>query len=228
MVCLDRDPNPRVRGKGLSQLKGAGIAITRLNIDRDPEALNRGFYSRMRRFRPWVILKSALSIDGKAAAATGQSRWITGPSARAAVLALRAEVDAILVGAGTVLTDNPVLSAHGAGKNPLRVVLAGRRRLPARARVFDSSAQTIVYKARTRTALLAAMKDLSRRGVGTLLVEGGPTVHAAFLRAGLVDEARVFIAPKLLSGCDDPNAAPTLKTPKLSRLGADWLIEGVV
>jgi diaminohydroxyphosphoribosylaminopyrimidine deaminase/5-amino-6-(5-phosphoribosylamino)uracil reductase len=194
----------------------------------EAEALNRGFFSRMRRGRPWIVLKTALSLDGKAAAASGKSRWVTGKEARNAVHAMRAELDAILVGAGTVLADNPALTAHGAGKNPLRVVLAGKRKLPRKARIFDETAPTIVYRIRKSADVKAAMKDLARKGVGTVLLEGGPTIHAAFLRAGLVDEARVFLAPKLLSGADDPNTAPRLKTPKLTRVGTDWLIQGII
>jgi riboflavin biosynthesis pyrimidine reductase len=86
----------------------------------------------------------------------------------------------------------------------------------------------VVYRIRKPRDLRAALRDLAREGVGTLLVEGGPAVHASFLRAGLVDEARVFLAPKLLSGADDPNAAPRLKAPRVSRLGGDWLIQGVL
>ena len=228
VVCGSLDPNPKVSGRGLSILRRAGVKVERLDMDVEAEALNRGFFSRMRRGRPWVILKTALSLDGKAAAASGKSRWVTGPKARAAVHALRAELDAILVGAGTVLADNPVLTAHGAGANPLRVVLAGRRRLPRGARVFDNSAPTVVYKARTAAGLRSVLKDLARGGVGTLLVEGGPTIHSAFLRAGLIDEARVFLAPKLLSGANDPNTAPRIRAPKVSRLGDDWLIQGVL
>ncbi|MBI4060020.1 MAG: bifunctional diaminohydroxyphosphoribosylaminopyrimidine deaminase/5-amino-6-(5-phosphoribosylamino)uracil reductase RibD, partial [Elusimicrobia bacterium] len=227
VVCAALDPNPRVSGRGLALLRRAGVKTVRLDGFQDEaERLNRGFFSRMRRGRPWVILKTALSLDGKAASASGRSRWITGRAARAAAHRMRAELDAILVGAGTVLKDDPALTAHGAGPNPLRVVLAGRRALPRRARVFDSSAPTAVCRARTPAALRAALRGLARRGVGTLLVEGGPTVHAAFLRAGLVDEARVFLAPKLLSGALDPNAAPELKSPRVSRLGRDWLIQG--
>lgn len=217
------DPNPKVAGRGRSILKRVGIrAEAPAGLQAEAQELNRGFFSRMSRGRPWVILKTALSLDGKASAASGRSRWITGPKARAAVHALRAECDAILVGAGTILADDPALTAHGAGANPLRVVLSGRRPLPKRARVFDGSAPTVVY----RTGLRSALRDLSRRGVGTLLVEGGPTVHASFLRAGLVDEARVFLSPKLLSGADDPNRAPRLKNPRLTRVGEDWLIQG--
>jgi diaminohydroxyphosphoribosylaminopyrimidine deaminase/5-amino-6-(5-phosphoribosylamino)uracil reductase len=228
VVCASLDPNPKVRGRGLAILRRAGVKVERMDAGAEAESLNRGFFSRMRRARPWVILKTALSLDGKAAAASGKSRWVTGPKSRASVHALRAELDAILVGAGTVLADNPALTAHGAGRNPLRVILAGRRPLPRRARIFDDSAPTVVYKARTAAGLRSVLKDLARGGVGTLLVEGGPTVHASFLRAGLVDEARVFLAPKLLSGADDPNTAPRLKTPKVSRLGDDWLIQGVL
>ena len=229
VVFLSMDPNPKVAGRGLSLLKRAGVRVERVaELAAAAEAINRGFFSRMRRGRPWVILKTALSLDGKAAAASGRSRWVTGPAARASVHAMRAECDAILVGAGTVRADDPALTAHGAGPNPLRVVLAGRRPLPKRARVFDGAAPTVVYRVRRPADLRAALKDLARKGVGTLLVEGGPTVHASFLRARLVDEARVFLSPKLLSGADDPNAAPRLKTPRWSSVGDDWLIQGVL
>ena len=223
------DPNPKVARRGVALMRRAGVRIERrAEFAADAEALNRGFFSRMRRGRPWVILKTALSLDGKTAAASGRSRWVTGPKARAAVHALRAQCDAILVGAGTVLADDPALTAHGAGPNPLRVVLSGRRALPKRARVFDGSAPTLVFHARGAGALRGVLRDLARRGIGTLLIEGGPTVHAAFLRAGLVDEARVFLAPKLLSGADDPNRAPRLKAPRLTRVGEDWLIQGLL
>ena len=229
VICAALDPNPRVAGRGAALLRRAGVRVERrAEFTAETEALNRGFFSRMRRDRPWVILKTALSLDGKAAAASGRSRWVTGPQARAAVHAMRAECDAILVGAGTVLADDPALTAHGAGGNPLRVVLAGRRALPPDARVFDASAPTVLYRIKKPRDLRAALRDLARDGVGTLLVEGGPTVHASFLRAGLVDEARVFLAPKLLSGANDPNTAPRLRTPRVTRLGVDWLIQGVL
>lgn len=225
VVCASLDPNPKIAGRGLALLRRAGIKVeVSKDHQSEAEALNRGFFSRMRRGRPWIVLKTALSLDGKAAAVNGKSRWVTGKKARAAVHVLRAGYDAILVGAGTVFADNPALTAHGAGKNPVRVVLAGRRALPKRARIFDDSAPTLVY----RTPLRSVMRDLAKRGVGTILIEGGPKIHASFLKAGLVDEAKVFLAPKLLSGALDPNTAPRLKTPRVSRLGDDWLIEGVL
>lgn len=228
VVCASLDPNPAVAGRGLALLRRARVKTERLPLRAEAEALNRAFFSLMARRRPWVVLKTALSLDGKAAAASGRSRWVTGPKARAAVHALRAQFDAILVGAGTVRADDPALTSHGAGRDPLRVVLAGRRPLPKRARVFQGRVPALVYRAEGAPALRAMLSDLARHGVGTLLVEGGPTIHAAFLRAGLVDEARVFLSPKLLSGADDPNRAPRLKDPKVSRLGEDWLVQGVL
>lgn len=226
VICGSLDPNPKVAGRGLALLRRAGIKTELVpGFQAAAEELNRGFFSRMKRNRPWVVLKTALSLDGKAAAVNGKSRWVTGKKARTVVHAMRARYDAILVGSGTVLADNPALTAHGAGKNPVRVVLAGRRALSKRARVFDAAAPTLVYR---KTALKAVLKDLAKRGVGTILIEGGPKVHASFLKAGLVDEAKIFLAPKLLSGATDPNAAPRLAAPKVSRLGDDWLIEGVL
>ncbi len=223
------DPNPKVAGRGASSLRRAGVRVERVAaLAAEAEALNRGFFSRMRRGRPWVVLKTALSLDGKAAASSGRSRWVTGTAARADGHHMRARLDAIAVGAGTVLVDDPALTSHGAGPNPLRVVFAGRRALPPGARVFDGAAPTIVYRIRRPGDLRGALKDLASQGVGTLLLEGGPTLHAAFLRAGLVDEACVFLAPKLLSGADDPNRAPRLKSPKLTRVGEDWRVEGVL
>ncbi len=217
VVCGSLDPNPKVRGKGVAYLRRHGVKVTVLPVP-EAEALNRGFFSRMRRGRPWVILKTALSLDGKAAAANGRSRWVTGPAARRLVHAWRAECDAVLVGAGTLRADDPALTAHGAGRDPLRVVLAGRKPLPKNAKAYPC----LVYK----EPIPGMLKDLARRGVGTLFVEGGPTLHASFLKAGLVDEARVFIAPKLLAGSRDPNKGKMALT--LTTVGDDFLFRGTL
>lgn len=218
VLCASLDPNPRVRGKGLALLRRAGVRASLLpGFEAEAERLNRGFFSRMRRGRPWVILKTALSLDGKAAAEGGRSRWVTGPAARRLVHRWRAECDAILVGAGTLRADDPALTAHGAGRDPLRVVLAGRKPLPRRRKAYPA----LVYR-----SLSAMMRDLARRGVGTLLAEGGPRVHASLLRSGLVDEARVFIAPKLLGGAKDPNARRLETRPR--KVGDDYLFEALL
>jgi diaminohydroxyphosphoribosylaminopyrimidine deaminase/5-amino-6-(5-phosphoribosylamino)uracil reductase len=154
----------------------------------------------VREHRPFVVWKVAATLDGRVAAADGSSRWITGEQARAAVHRLRATCDAVVVGSGTALTDDPQLTVRHAdgrpaGRQPLRVVVDRRDRLPADARVLDDAAQTHVSRAPTPGALLAELFD---RDVRRVLLEGGPTLAAAFLRAGLVDEAVVHLAPTFL------------------------------
>lgn len=244
VVAACEDPNPEVAGRSLARLRRAGLRVSAGDGRREAERLNAEFFARMRRERPYVILKTALSLDGKAAAAGGASRWITGPAARRQVHALRASCDAILVGAGTVAADDPALTAHGAGKNPLRVVLASDG-ISKKARLLsDRRAETLIFSLKNlkipgaetirvpgrggRVDLRAVLRVLARRGVERLLVEGGPTVHASFLAAGLVDEARVYLAPKLLSGARDPNAAPRVVRPRVAKAGGDFLFYGPV
>lgn len=154
----------------------------------------------MREHRPQVVWKVAATLDGRVAAADSSSRWITGPRTRAAVHRLRATCDAVVVGSGTAVTDNPQLTVRDtdgrdADRQPLRVVVDRRGRLPATARVLDDAAPTLVSRAAGPAELLA---ELFGRDVRRVLLEGGPTLAAAFLRAGLVDEAVVHLAPKLL------------------------------
>jgi len=177
VVAATRDPNPDVAGRSLAALRRAGIAVSLGLMSREAERLNVDFFARMRRARPHVILKTALSLDGKAAAVGGASRWVTGSKARKLVHALRAECDAILVGGGTALKDDPALTAHGAGKDPLRVVLEGKRRLPARLKLLRDGKPTIIFSPRPgpgriaipsrggRVDLRAALRALARRGV---------------------------------------------------------------
>lgn len=244
VVFALRDPHPGTAGRGAALLRRSGARVEAGLCAARAEALNAGFFSRMRRGRPVVLLKTALSLDGRAAAEGGRSKWITGDAARRRARALRASCDAVLVGVGTVLADDPALTARGAGRDPLRVVLDTRLRTPRRAKVLDGSAPALVFTARTGRLpgaevvrvprrgrgldLRAVLRELSRRGVGRVLVEGGPTVHAAFLAEGLVDEAAVFLSPKLLSGARDPNRCPAVRDAKLRKLGSDFLIYGQV
>lgn len=239
VVAAILDPHPGTAGKGAALLRRSGARVTLGVLAKKAEKLNAEFLRRIRRERPVVVLKTALSLDGRAAADGGASKWITSEKARAEARKLRASCDAVLVGVGTVLADDPSLTARLGRREPTRVILDSRLRSPARAKVFDGAAKTLVFskaKGARRNAeivpidpkdLSAVLRALSLRGVGRLLVEGGPTVHAAFLSAGLVDEAAVFIAPKLLSGSRDPNRCPRIVA-SARRIGPDFLFQGPV
>jgi diaminohydroxyphosphoribosylaminopyrimidine deaminase/5-amino-6-(5-phosphoribosylamino)uracil reductase len=151
--------------------------------------------------RPFVTWKLAATIDGRAAAADGTSRWITGPAARADVHRLRAESDAVVVGIGTVLADDPELTVRpDPGHQPLRVVVDSDGRTPASARVRDAAAPSLVLTERDtgRHDPAGVLRVLHDRGVVSVLLEGGPTLAAAFMSAGLVDRVIAYVAPALL------------------------------
>jgi len=195
-------PEPtELAGGGADRLRAAGVDVV-LGVEQaEAEAgALAAWLTGVREHRPFVVWKVAATLDGRVAAADGSSRWITGDAARAAVHRLRATCDAVVVGSGTALTDDPQLTVRDAdgtssGRQPLRVVVDRRDRLPATARVLDDAAPTLVSRAGTPAELLA---ELFARDVRRVLLEGGPTLAAAFLRAGLVDEAVIHLAPKLL------------------------------
>jgi diaminohydroxyphosphoribosylaminopyrimidine deaminase/5-amino-6-(5-phosphoribosylamino)uracil reductase len=195
-------PEPTLlAGGGATRLRAAGVDVE-LGVEQAEAELGAlgGWLTGIRAHRPQVVWKVAATLDGRVAAADGTSRWVTGPQARAEVHRLRATCDAVLVGSGTALTDDPQLTVRDADgrpapQQPLRVVLDRRGRLPAGARVRDGAAPTLVSRAATPAALLA---ELFARDVRRVLLEGGPTLAAAFLGAGLVDEAVVHLAPQLL------------------------------
>ncbi|SOE03308.1 bifunctional diaminohydroxyphosphoribosylaminopyrimidine deaminase/5-amino-6-(5-phosphoribosylamino)uracil reductase RibD [Blastococcus haudaquaticus] len=195
-------PEPtELAGGGADRLRAAGIEVE-LGVGQ-AEAEHGAlapWLTGVREHRPFVVWKVAATLDGRVAADDGTSRWITGEVARAAVHRLRATCDAVVVGSGTALTDDPQLTVRDAdgrpsGHQPLRVVVDRRGRVPATARLHDDAAPTLVSRAGTPEALLAELFD---RDVRRVLLEGGPTLAAAFLRAGLVDEAVVHLAPSLL------------------------------
>jgi diaminohydroxyphosphoribosylaminopyrimidine deaminase/5-amino-6-(5-phosphoribosylamino)uracil reductase len=204
-----RDPNPIVDGRGLARLRRAGIRVDVGCLEDEAKAAIRAYSVWVRERRPLVTLKAAATLDGFIAPTAAPRRrapiWITGPEARAAAHELRAAHDAILVGAGTVRADDPRLTVRDGrrrpARQPLRVVLAGRRPLPARAHVFDRAAETLTIEdPRGRVAPARALKLLAARGVQSVLVEGGAAIAGAFIAAGLVDRIALFVAPKLLGG----------------------------
>jgi diaminohydroxyphosphoribosylaminopyrimidine deaminase/5-amino-6-(5-phosphoribosylamino)uracil reductase len=211
-------PEPtELAGGGAGRLTAAGVDV---ELGVEQAAAEAGalapWLTGVREHRPQVVWKVAATLDGRVAAADGTSRWITGPEARAAVHRLRATCDAVVVGSGTALTDDPQLTVRDdagrpAARQPLRVVVDRRGRLPATARVRDDAAPTHLSAAGSPAELLA---ELFARDARRVLLEGGPTLAAAFLRDGLVDEAVVHLAPKLLGA--GPSLVGDLGIPAIS------------
>lgn len=188
------DPNPVAAG-GAGTLRAAGIEVVSGLRDDEAEHLNRAWLFGVRHGRPLVTWKFAATLDGRSAAADGTSKWITGEQARQDVHRLRGKCDVILVGTGTVEADDPYLTVrNGREHQPLRAVM-GMRPLDPGSHVFDHSAETIVLATHDPGEALRELFDSGRRHVW---LEGGPTVAAAFLRAGLVDEVLAYLAPALL------------------------------
>jgi diaminohydroxyphosphoribosylaminopyrimidine deaminase / 5-amino-6-(5-phosphoribosylamino)uracil reductase len=198
VVFAQSDPTRGGLG-GRQLLEAAGIKTTVGVLARESAALNEAWTFSIAAGRPKVTWKFAATLDGRCAAADGSSRWITGPLARADVHRLRAQCGAILVGTGTVIADDPVLSVRGqdgstTGRQPLRVVM-GLRPIPKTARVLDAAARTLQLATHDPAQ---ALKALTEQEIHHVWLEGGPTVAAAFLGAGLVDEVISYLAPALL------------------------------
>lgn len=231
VVVAQPDPNPVAAG-GAQRLRSAGVTVETGVLADEASALNERWATAVARGRPWVTVKWASSLDGRIAAPDGTSRWITGPVARADVHRRRAEHGAILVGTGTALADDPVLTARGAD-GPLphqpRPVVVGHRDLPEGA-ALHGRPDLLRIREHDPSAVLDA---LTAAGLTSVLVEGGPTVASAFLAAGLVDELLVYLAPTLLGG--DRLATGDLGVPTIAArhrlavratvaLGADLLV----
>lgn len=198
VVHAQSDPNPHAAG-GADALRADGVAVEGGLLADEASSLNRSWAHLVTTGRPWVTWKLAATLDGRSAAADGTSQWITGEAARADVHRLRSQCGAILVGTGTALIDDPQLTARQPDgslypQQPLRVVM-GERDLPATARVLDDAAPTWHLRTRDPKTVLAALAEAE---VHRLWVEGGPTVAAAFLSAGLVDEVVAYVAPVFL------------------------------
>jgi diaminohydroxyphosphoribosylaminopyrimidine deaminase/5-amino-6-(5-phosphoribosylamino)uracil reductase len=217
------DPNPLVAGQGLARLRAAGIEVVVGPGAQEAFELNIGFFSRMLRQTPWVRMKLAATLDGKTALANGVSQWITGEAARADGHAWRARACALLTGVGTVLQDQPRLDVRGVDtpRQPALIVVDSRLQTPPDARLFEAKRPVTIYAAVPDAARQAALEargakviyrpdanskvdlgallgDLARQEINELHVEAGTKLNGSLLRAGLVDELLVYLAPKLV------------------------------
>jgi diaminohydroxyphosphoribosylaminopyrimidine deaminase / 5-amino-6-(5-phosphoribosylamino)uracil reductase len=219
VVFATKDPNPRVNGKAARILKKAGIDVVHGCLSHEAESLNEGFISVIKRKIPFVAMKVAASLDGRIATRSGQSKWITSAASRKRVHVLRDKYDAILVGIGTVLADNPELA--GSRRKPRRIILDSRLRISPSAKVLRDNNVLVVTTIRSlkkrRDALerkgipvlvmkkievKPLLKLLAKEGVTSLFVEGGSEVFSSFVDARAVDKLYWFVAPLLIGGVD--------------------------
>lgn len=262
------DPNPKVNGGGVRKLKGAGIAVDIGVLEERCRRLNEVFDCFITHGRPFVILKAAASIDGRTATTGGESQWITGSAARREVHRLRKGVDAVLVGADTVIADDPRLTARprpARADRPLRIVLDGRLRISAKARLFDDDTPRVIVvtakgaparkiraletagaevltlpdRGERRVSMNVLMKRLGRRGITSVLIEGGAETHARAFADAVVDKVVFFFAPMVIGGqlapgmiggegCGKLRKAWKLDRMRTRRFGPDIMVEGYV
>lgn len=221
------DPNPLVSGQGITRLREAGIQVDVGLCEKEAQQLNRGFLKAIQTGLPYVIYKSALTLDGKIATESGDSKWITNEASRQYGQRLRNELDVIIVGSETVIQDNPALTCRiPGGRDPVRVIVDGELRIPLEAAVLSpsSSAPCIIatslsapqdklnlfktfanvevweYKTPRLVPIEKLLRDLVVRGWNSVLLEGGGGLAGAFLQSQLVDEVEFMVAPKLIGG----------------------------
>jgi diaminohydroxyphosphoribosylaminopyrimidine deaminase/5-amino-6-(5-phosphoribosylamino)uracil reductase len=229
-VIASDDPTPKAAGRGPGILRDEGVKVDFVDghIAEAARLLNQPFRKHARTGRPLVILKSAMTLDGKVATRTGDSQWISGEASRARGHRWRAESDAVAVGIGTALVDDPRLTARieGVARQPRRVVFDSEARLPLESRLVQGVNEVplivVTSRAASRTSVQGlesagvdvivatgeneaarvehALEELGAREIQSLLLEGGPHLAGAFLEAGEIDEARMFVAPLLLGG----------------------------
>ena len=272
VVVAMRDPHDRVNGRGIQRLRRAGITVDVGCLGREAAKLNEGYVHWVKTGRPFVVLKAAMTLDGQIATASGESQWITGVKAREHVHRLRSRMDAIAVGVGTVLKDDPRLTvrlpdahAHAAHPPVRRIIFDSRLRSSVNARVFQDverfptivattglaasakiqqlrsvGADVLVLPRRgSRVSLRRCLRELGKREITSLLVEGGSELSAGFLRAALVNRLYLYVAPVLLGGRDAKGLIGGLSPNRLNEnvgvrnlhvrsLGEDLLITGDV
>jgi diaminohydroxyphosphoribosylaminopyrimidine deaminase/5-amino-6-(5-phosphoribosylamino)uracil reductase len=222
VVVASTDPNPAVNGQGLEGLRDAGVTVEAGLMATEAEALNPGFFMRMRQGRPWVRVKSAISLDGRTALDNGESKWISSEFSRRDVQKWRARSAAVMTGIGTVLADNPAMNARldGLGRQPLRVIADSRWRTPVDSRILADPATAVIAGTRDavipqqlqatgakclplpaiagRTDLGALLRRLAEMEVNEIQVEAGARLCGALLKDRLVDELLIYQAPALL------------------------------
>jgi diaminohydroxyphosphoribosylaminopyrimidine deaminase/5-amino-6-(5-phosphoribosylamino)uracil reductase len=249
VVVAMKDPNPTVSGRGFRKLRSAHIPVIAGVLEEEARYLNRAFVTWVTKKRPYITMKVASSLDGRTATITGESKWITSREARGVGHMLRAGVDAIAVGRSTIAMDNPSLTAHGLGKDPVRLVFDSRLRSPVKSKVFSQEAttwclatdhsvlkhldqmkrrgvQVILCKpdAAKRVSVTDAMRQLAVKGIAHLLIEGGLTLQQSFLEAGIVDEVVWFIAPVIIGNVRKLKSAWRLKKLQVGMTGPDLCV----
>jgi len=257
VIVAMEDPNPKVSGKGITELRAAGIAVISGVLEDKAKKLNEAYIKYITTGRPFVTLKVAMSLDGKIATRTGDSRWITGEKARRLVHQMRSDSDAILTGVGTVTADDPELTARiKGGKNPIRIVIDPDLRSPLESKIFKTPPETIMVSEKLLPPALEnsgvknisykgclslkwLMEELGARGITSVLIEAGSTLAGYALDEGIVDKAAFFIAPKIIGGKEAYPAvggkgierladAYELKEMTIKRVEDDFLLEGYI
>ena len=242
------DPFPMVAGGGIAALRAAGIEVITGICRDEAESLNAPYLKLLRTGRPWVIQKWAMTLDGKMAAHTGDSKWISSEASRKLVHELRGRVDAVICGGNTVRVDNPLLTARPPGpRTPTRIVVTASGNLPADCQLLRTAKESPVLVATSLAgatklthwsaagaevlsieSLPALFDELGRRRMTNVLVEGGATLHAAITDAGLGDEVLAFVAPKLVGGAHTVAAGTILSGLTTETVGSDVVVRGTV
>ncbi|HOW28559.1 MAG TPA: bifunctional diaminohydroxyphosphoribosylaminopyrimidine deaminase/5-amino-6-(5-phosphoribosylamino)uracil reductase RibD [Elusimicrobiota bacterium] len=247
VVAAVKDPNPAVSGRGVRLLQKAGIRVTTGILQKEAESLNRVFLTAQRKKRPYVTLKAAVTLDGKTATRTGQSRWITGPEARAFGYRLRTQVDAILVGGETVRRDDPSLTSHGLGRDPIRVVFSNAFGFRKDLNIFNSKAPTWIVTSSSiskktqynmeqngaqilklsikngEKSIKHYMNSLFKIGINHVLLESGGKLTEIALSQDMIDELYLFVSPLIFGG----QAAPSwVSGTGISAISSAWRLTG--
>ncbi len=263
VVIAMRDPNPKVAGKGIEILKNHGIEVTEGILEKEAQKLNEFYIKYITTKLPFVILKIAMTLDGKIATPEGESKWITSEKSRKLVHSIRSRVDALLSAYGTVLKDNPSFTARiKGGRNPLRVIIDPYLEIPLEYNVYSEPSRTLIVvneiqreskKARLlyekgvellffsteKVDLNWLMEELGKRGITSVLIEGGSSLNSYALWSGVVDKIMIFIAPKIIGGIHsypavggkifkNINEAFKITPYSVKRIGEDILIEGYI